>query len=478
MKMMLQVRSIGRFRICISMKNLFLFLFLLADLAYSAFLYYHFPMDGDLVNIVRPLPGETYFEVLRDPFAVQVLQEGLSYANPNRFFAHISLSAWFHWAPFVWQWVSDPVSSIYLAAASAKTIFHFLLVYALAILISGRLKLWGKQVLLAACLITPLLQTFGLNRHMGLIDQSVTYSFFYALPTGLLLLFLSPWFRRYLHGTDRPLTGWEIGLLALLIPVLALSCPLIPGVVIVLFPMAVWGLRRQQVSIHWWFLAGGLLLFSIYSLYIGSFNFESEQAALSLGERYSRMPTGLYYKFTTKIGFPLLFALILSNIFLMARGTFSVQQQRIFSFLKWGLLFSVLYLTLLPFGGYRDYRENIIRYDTILPVTLFIFLAYGLTTHFLIRRFRGRARVIYSSVIALCLFVFLAPDRLRPEKYLCERKALEEIASSPDPIVPIGADCTVMSWVLVKDPAASEKAGRLLQFWKITEEEKRFFQVE
>jgi hypothetical protein len=460
------------------MKNLLLFLFLLADLVYSAFLYYHFPMDGDLVNIVRPLAGETYFEVLRDPLAFQILQEGITYANPNRFFAHISLSGWFHWVPFVWQVVTDPISSIYCAAASAKTILHFLFVYALAILISGRLKLWDRQTLLAACLIAPLLQTFGLNRHMGLIDQSITYSFFYALPMGLLLLFLAPLFRRYLHGFNQPLKGWEIGLLALLIPVLALSCPLIPGVVMVLIPMAVWGLRRQKVPISWWYLAGGLLLFSLYSLYIGSFNLENEQTPLTIWERYSRIPTGLYYKFTTKIGFPLLFALILSNIVMMVKGAPSDRRQRIFSFLKWGLLFSLIYLALLPLGGYRDYRENIIRYDTILPVTLFIFLAYGLTTHFLVNRFQGRSRIIYGSVISLCLLIFLIPDRLRPEKYTCEREALEIIAASQDTLVQLGADCTVMSWVLVKEPAASEKAGRLLQLWKVTKEEKRFFQVE
>lgn len=37
---------------------------------------------------------------------------------------------------------------------------------------------------------------------------------------------------------------------------------------------------------------------------------------------------------------------------------------------KWIGVFSLFYILLLPLGGYRDYRPNVLRHDTILPITL------------------------------------------------------------------------------------------------------------
>jgi hypothetical protein len=58
----------------------------------------------------------------------------------------------------------------------------------IAFFISGSiLKL---DFLFAAILITPLFQTNGYRSYMGIIDPATTYTFFYALPTILILIYL------------------------------------------------------------------------------------------------------------------------------------------------------------------------------------------------------------------------------------------------------------------------------------------------
>jgi hypothetical protein len=139
-----------------------------------------------------------------------LLLEGERYAAPNRFFAHWTMAHYFRHVPLALQSFLSPIDSVYAAAALAKTAIQLLLIW-----------------LLAAAVITPLFQTFGYNGLMGVIDKSVTFTFFFALPMGLLLLFFLPFYKK-MRMPAAMQAGW-----AFLALFLALNGPLVPGVVLV-----------------------------------------------------------------------------------------------------------------------------------------------------------------------------------------------------------------------------------------------------
>ncbi|MEI6062843.1 MAG: hypothetical protein WCR72_19220, partial [Bacteroidota bacterium] len=216
---------------------LILLVFLLSDLAFSFYQHYHMPLYGDVAEIVIPDQVKGYYHVLHDPLGLDVLIRNETYANPNRYFAHWSASQYFLHMPLLLQKFVSPIDSIYLSVALAKIIIQLLVLYLLAVFVSGTGNILKPDFLLAAALMTFLFQTSGYNRYMGIIDPSVIYSFFYALPLGLLLLFFLPFFRRiyYSHHNKPGIAAWIA--LALFIPVLCLNGPLVPGVVLIACPL-------------------------------------------------------------------------------------------------------------------------------------------------------------------------------------------------------------------------------------------------
>ncbi|HFA51149.1 MAG TPA: hypothetical protein ENJ95_19230, partial [Bacteroidetes bacterium] len=211
-----------------------LFLLLTIDAAYSFYQHYQMPLDGDLAKIV--LPVKEYKKVLDDPFGLNVLLRAESYPAPNRFFAHASMLAYFKNVPLLLQKFTNPLDSIYLSCAIAKTGIQLFLIWLLARYISGEKNIFRKNFLLAAILITPLFQTNGYNISMGIIDKSITYTFFYALPLGLLLLFFLPFYKYWWEGKPLGFNIYTKAGLILLAIYLAFSGPLVPGVVLILCP--------------------------------------------------------------------------------------------------------------------------------------------------------------------------------------------------------------------------------------------------
>ncbi len=472
-----------------------LWLIIALDFAYSFYQHHHMPLGGDFAQIVIPTPEEGYYQVLKDPLGFKVLLKDEIYANPNRFFAHWSASAYFRTMPFMLQEFVEPVESVYLACALAKTLMQLLIVYLLAVFISGTGNLRKLDFLIAAALIIPLFQTSGYNRYMGIIDQSVIYAFFYALPVGLLLLFFLPFYRRYfLHQK----TGFGVPgkiLLVILMLVLSLNGPLIPGVVLIVCPMVLLRLwirnyrkgdkapvlqriihSLKQIPVNLLVYFTGISLLCLYSLYIGQNNSLSISGSIPLIDRYARLPMGIYYVFTSKLGFPVLFLMIIINITVMRKHYQSAEAGNMLEMAKWIGIFSLLYILLLPLGGYRMYRENIIRYDTMIPVTLGIMYVFGTTTLYLIRNIAARRRILYSAGVIALLLMFVNSDRPDTKGYECERDALETIAGSGDSIVFLESDCFVMEFRKIDDYRDSDLNGELLMYWNITGEKKLYYQ--
>jgi hypothetical protein len=470
-----------------------LIIFLIADIGYSFYQHYHKPLDGDMSHIVLPTLSEGYYRVLQDPFGIEVITNDSVYPNPNRFFAHYTASRYFLNTPIILQKITNPIDSVYLSSAIAKTIIQILIIYLLAVFITDTRNIFKSDFLIAAALIAPLFQTADYNRYMGIIDQSVIYTFFYALPLSLLLLFFLPFFNEIYHNRKIHFNWFMKILMALFIIYLSLNGPLGPGVVLITCPLVLITLWWKEYKKHktktiyqFWsslnsipkhtlFYFTGICLISLYSLYLGENNSMNDINTISVIERYSRIPLGIYYIVTQKLGYPILLLMISINIYIIKRYYKTEYTAKLLRLISWIGVFAILYILLLPLGGYRVYRENVVRYDTIIPITIGVFFVFGSTAFFLIKNINGKRRSIYISTIIIMLSVFTVADISDYNNHYCEKEALKVISASSDSIVELNTNCPVMEWHTISNPKLSQLNAGLFLHWNITSEKKLYY---
>jgi hypothetical protein len=254
-----------------------------------------------------------------------------------------------------------------------------------------------------------------------------------------------------------------------------------------------WAWRQLQATIvrlgprtitHGWLSWQALALLallaslSIYSLYIGRNNAENTNTH-TLAELYALLPIGFSNELEMQWGLPLLLLLVFVNSQLIRFFVApSAQRQRVLVSVRWVLAFSVIFILLLPFGGYRIYRPYLIRGDSIMPVLLGFFYAYGVTTCFLLFQLRGRMQGIYLTVVLLFAGFFIYADLVfkMPISNDCERWALDQMARAPEPVVRLSPFCTVLSWELIRDYNSSDGNAELLHYWGVTKEKKLYYQ--
>lgn len=465
------------------MKHYFTFLLallLLADLTYSFTQHYSMPLDGDMVSLV--LPADNFMPVLNDPLGLTVLHTGGAYPNPNRFFAHWPFYTYFNQVPGFLQQFTTPLNSVYLAAALAKILIQVLLLWLLAVLVSG--KVLHHHTLLAAVLMTPFFQTNGFRSYLGIIDSSSTYTFFYALAALLLLIYLAPLLLRWLHDSELPgQRYWQYGWL-LLVPVVTLGGPLNPGIVVVMGLLVVVyyasrAFKVERTSTVWsvlsifpgsvYFYLLPLGVFSVYSLWLGRYNSISLEFEVPLWELYLRIPQGLFYSFTRKIAFPALLFILCFNAYYVRNLARTPASQKMLNAFKWTGWFALLYILLLPLGGYRDYRFYVVRYDVLLPVTLTAVFLFAYSTLLLLRQLPARQRNSYVAFPIAVMLIFTLADEPRFDQNTCERNVLTQLAKEPERGLELTGECTIVSWVKNPEPAEWEAKMRLLRRWKIIE---------
>ncbi|NND34218.1 MAG: hypothetical protein HKN76_16645 [Saprospiraceae bacterium] len=467
----------------------FLILFLLVDFSYSFYQHYHLPIGGDIAQIVVPSPEKGYYEVLKNPLGFKVLATGERHSNPNRFFSHWAASKYLLFVPLMLQTFVSPITSVYLSIALFKILLQVLLIYLLALSISDRKNPLDFDFLLAACIVAPLFQTLGFNRFMGIIDQSIIYNFFYALPSTLLLVLALPYALLIFHCREIKIKGREVIVWMLVALTLTLSGPLIPGIVLIIFVIIHYVLIRNRLtpgfirltspyrfsSVHYWLLIW-ISALSMYSLYIGQFNILNQTDVLSLVQRYARMPFGLYELVSTKLGLPILILAIILNLLFIRRHFLGRGGSQILSTAKWIMLFSTIYLMLLPLGGYRVYRPNLIRYDTILPIVICMIFLYGISTYFLVKKRELKFRRSYFAWVMAVTLIFTNADQLNTTQFVCERDALKSLEMSEEKIVRLTNPCPIMEFRLVADPYHSDLKAGLLRRWNIIDRDLLFYQ--
>ncbi len=469
------------------LKYVFL-LILSADICYSFLQHYNQPLDGDMPGGI--VPAEDVKKVLSDPFGISVILDYEFYPNPNRFFSHWAYQKYFINGPAFFQNFISPINSIYFSAAIIKTLLQISLIFLLAVFILPQKPIRSFDFLICLMLVFPLFQTNGWQSQMGIIDASVTYTFFYALPMVFLLIFYIPVYRWLYHGTKMKFEN-TIFIMGILLSILvSFSSPLIPGIVLIISFLLIirflhfiytMDTNRQNVVMKqifhlnrkWVMLFIFLNLISIYSLYIGRNNSIFYGNELSIADRYGRLPIGLFRLFTDRIGWGILFGFIVVNLLLFKRIK-TEESLKLIGLYKWILLFSVIYILLLPLGGYKVYRPMIIRYDTFLPVTICVFFVFGSSTFLLLKHLSGKNNSVYLISLILVLAVFTISDEPAFDKNDCEKQALEKISGSDENKVVLHCDCTVISWDKMSDSKNSELIGALLFQWNITDELKTF----
>jgi len=476
---------------------IFLIAVLLADFSYSFCQYYKAPIDGDLVPIV--LPTGSYERVLHDPLGFQAFINNETYPATNRFSAHATLSCYFKTVPILLQSVLDPINSVYVAAALAKLGMHILLVGLLGLYISSLFNFNLREALLGSVLVSPLLQGFGVySEYMGIIDFCITYAMFYALPIAVLLIFLFPFYKSALQQRSA-FKFWMKPLWFILMIFLVFFGALPAPVLIILFPLSLFVLwfNNYTSDTNGPFLANAinsvkrinreLLVFfsitsvcSLYSIYVGTKNSENFWSQMSLMDRYYLLAKGVIDCFFN-INTGLLFVLIALtvNMFLVERFL-KIQSKLFFKIAFFMAIFSIIYMLLLPMGGYRTYRPLIIRRDTIMPVLILIYFCWGVSSIMLLNYFKGKKQILFATYLCLFSFFYFYSDKI-PEPNATnwnEKQAFKKIAASHESCVALERNCSIMGWSYTDSCSYTSDRAEMLQYWNITSKKTQFYQPE
>jgi hypothetical protein len=431
------------------------------------------------------LPDPAVMKVLEDPFGFNMLVTGEKHVNPNRFFSHFFFREYFLFMPLFLQKFTDPISSVYLSGALIKILVHIMFIYFLAKFITGRGKITDDKFILVAVIVSPLLQAYGYWSRMGIIDHSVTYVFFYALPLVLLMMFIFPILQLLYRNSRMSVTTF-----VLLLPftvILPLSSPLIPGVILILVcvQLLFLGVSKFFASVNFFpetkvqtkalLLLSLATFWSLYSVFLGFFDSNYEEVTIPLIQRYQLLPRGIVSQVLHSAGVPLLLAFIGINIFIIRKNYHAEAGRKWLFILIVICLFSVIYILLLPVGGYRPYRPLIIRYDTIMPVTILLIYFFSASTFLLINKLKRREKNLYMGVLFFVLLVFSAADLKGLNRNKNEREAIQKIAESSLDIVSIPKGYLVMSWADITDYNQSGMKAEMLYYWNIINSRKLFY---
>lgn len=414
---------------------------LIADTIFSYYQHAAYTIDGDVVSIITPSEG--YKKILSEPFGFKAFMNQESYAATNRFFAHWTLYHYYRQMPLLLQHFMSPIDSLYAAQAIAKTIIQMALIILLGIYISIPFGFKRKDFLLGAVLVCPLFQARGCFEYMGLIDNCITYTMFYALPSMLLLIFLLPYYSFALTGKSNiPL--WAKPLWLVLAVVLAFHGPLSAPVLLIICPMTLLYCAVKEwnnysllsyyerfiisiVSINRQLLLSFLFVIFIcmYSFYVGTYNSETISNAIPLNERYDRLLDGIsVILLSWREGITPLCFLVLFNIILLYKIKNTISQN-MRTLLVYIVICSFVYIALLPLGGFRDYRTYIMRRDTLQPALFALFFIWGFSSVCIFKSKLIIDSIAYKYILFSVCIVYTFADPFPFYANDCERRMLK-----------------------------------------------------
>ena len=477
-----------------------LLLFILLGLARSFRHYYVARLDGDIAESVLPYPPIQ--KIFDDPVGIKTIINNDKHQGPNRFFSHYFLHKTFRILPQFLQNFTEPIESVYLTAAVAKIMMQILILFLFVMIINGKLKIFSLSFIGTAAFLIPFFHTNGkyLAHEIGILDNSVSYCFFYALPLIFLLIYYLPIFYERIHHKKIKM-NWFLILLWFMIAIMAcFSGPLnAPVILITNFLLFLHLFYRnwkthivtsfylrikiciQKIDKRFYLFLFPIAFLALYSSFLGTYNNVYADVQLSLIERYRVLPKGIFKSFTT-VSYIIFLVILLSNYLIVSlKYKQDSQAKIIFGLYRFLIVFSVLYIILLPLGGYRPYRPLILRYDTIIPITVLSIITICYTSIFILKKLKTEKskyylKFVYPSVFLIILCFFL----IRNKTYFhneCEKPSLYIIANAQEDTVVLYNDCRVVGWEPIYNPEESRNYGELLYLWNITDKPKLYYNV-
>jgi hypothetical protein len=462
-------------------KIILLCIFLL-DVCYTFKQNYGKRLDGDLVSIV--LPGENYAKVLTDPFGLNVLLYKEKYGATNRYFCHKTMQIWFNQVEhFIGYFFSDKVTALYVTCALFNTLVYLFFIFLISLYIHLNTKFNSIYFLLSILLSLPFMQVNGFNS-IALIDKSITYTFFYGFPICLLLLYVFPLYKYIIQLNKINYNLIQHICWILLAIYLAFGGTLIQPIVLFSlgFSMLILGYRfliaknktiylsskkKQLLAIPKYFIFHGLYFTALclYSFYIGKFNIENPTETPTILERYSLLLIGFKSQFTSDISYFLFFILFIINFIFLQKINETSTKFDILKFTPTLLLFSLLYIVSLPFGGYRPYRPLIIRYDLISPINFLIIFFATYTTWLVLCYSRNK---IYYLLLSIVFILFLIKDKPEFHSNKWEKQQLRLFATTQQDTLIINKDYNLLLWDCGSSFYATRHNTQIIYKWKIS----------
>ncbi len=384
--------------------------------------------------------------------------------------------------------------SLYLSAALIKIISHLGILVVLTSWINQSKKFWSLDTLAIASLVTVFFQyslESGYYAKMGIIDGSVVYAFSYAFAFIFVLLYMQPFYMAFMGRRSFRFSIVKHIVLALFALAVVFNGPLnAPSILIItslslgfyglyhfrqaraskgIFSRIITSIQQIPASLLGHFI--WIFILALYSFYLGTFNIENPENAPVLLERYKLLAKGIFLNFIYDqhispflyLGLGILFnwGLIYWN-----KIRLSAQQQQVYLFL---IIFCILYLLLLPLGGYRSYRPHIVRLDVILPITLSFIYIFVDGCYTLVKSGELKLRYAYAAFPLLFMLYFSLIDVQNMQDNDCEERSLEKIANATEAPVTI-EHCAILGWSPIYDPGQSYYESLMLQRWGVTKE--------
>jgi uncharacterized membrane protein YiaA len=182
---------------------------------------------------------------------------------------------------------------------------------------------------------------------------------------------------------------------------------------------------------------------------------------------------GIYYLLTYDLALPLIGLLLGVNYYLIKKSTHSDWIQRFNRNYILIALFAILYIGLLPLGGYRTYRPFIVRYDTFLPVTLALVYLCVSTTIYLLStlQWSNRTKGYFIFIATFMLFFTYADRNLERNHNACQHEVLYYMHRNHDTIIPMPLHCNVGTWNTTDyyDQEVMITLNKLYKQWDIIE---------
>lgn len=456
--------------------NLLFILLLVADIDYSFRQHEHKALDGDMSLITAP--SKSYTAILEEPFGLKAALHHEKYAGSNRYYAHQAMIIYYkHVYPAFAYFFNDKVDCLYKFTGLFHLLIQILITLLLVYYALKNEKPDGNKVLFLILLVSSLFQTNGYAHSIGVIDHSVTYTFFYAMPLTGLLFFLLPYLR---WNIESKTVRQQMIYAVIWIPfafTLSMSGAIIPplgcmiGGTVWLYVIIKTLNQRQfqnekpplERSIPYFSIItlSVFLICCIYSYYVGMYNTENS-VYVPLAFRYERLIEGLKSYFIHDISFLLLGLILTVNFILIKRNKIKI------TFYVWIMLaLSVCFILLLPFGGYRPYRPNIIRNDTFLPVILLLFYFVAKSSSIVLCRIEYSKKYVVFLAIVMLIFTYADKPNFKGDR--CQRSQIKRLQQSKEKITILPADCPILTWDCTKDTQWTIDGSRMLYFWGITD---------